>query len=238
MIEKGSRTRMFIEHKFNGCKYNNSAFECNTWKLDIGIHARSPDDEEGDDSFMCHLSASFQKMNFFLNQVMNDIFIVGSKNVDKFDALIAMDTANPILMLPENTTDDIFVQVLHKKLSVLCGEYICIEEISLRCEEAKTTFKYTNNNNADYILPEQIDFMGEMALYDEPWWNRYDCDTCDECVPEDVDREEIIQQVSTKHYLDTIDQMVMDEHKEEDKDQKTQVIRMSEARKVWDPRQV
>lgn len=238
MIEKESRTRMFIEHKFNGCRFNNSAFECNSWKLDIGVHARSPDSTEDDDTFMCHLSSSFQKMNFFLSQVINDLFVVSNKQIDVFDALIAMDTANPILMLPANTTDDIFVQVLHKKLSVLCGEYIFIEELSLRCEEAKTTFKYTCNNNADYILPDQKEFMGELALYDEPWWMRYDCDTCDECVPADADKEEIIQQLSTKHYLDTIEQMVNEENKEEDPEQKAQVIRMSEARKVWDPRQV
>jgi hypothetical protein len=237
MIEKGSRTRMFLEHKFNGCRFNQSGFECNTWRIDIGIHARSPDDSEDDDSFMGNLTASFQKMNFFLSHIINDIFVVSSKNIDKFDALISMDVANPIIMLPENTTDDIFVQVLHKKLSVICGDSICIEELSLRCEEAKTTFKYSNNNNADYLLPDQKDFMGEDALYDEPWWSRYDCDTCDECVPEGIDKEEIIQQLSTRHFLDTIEQMVHEEDKE-DTDQKAQVISMSEARKVWDPRQV
>lgn len=240
MIEKGSRTRMFLEHKFNGCRYNNAGFECNTWNINIGIHARSPEDSEDDECFVGNLTSSFQKMNFFLSQIVNDVFIVSNKNLDQFELLLAMDLANPILMLPENTTDDIFVQVLHKKLSVICGENIYIEELSLRCEEAKTTFKYTANNNADYILPDMKAFMGEAALYDEPWWSRYDCDVCDEVVPEDlpegVDKEEIISQVSTRHFLDTIEQMVQESN--DDGDHKSQVISMSEARKVWEPRQV
>lgn len=237
-----SKTKMYIDHSFNGCRFVQCGFECNRWTLKVCVQAFFPEDETEDD-FIKHLTASFQKLRFFSTNVMADVFVISNKDMEAFITLMQMDIQNNMVLLPENSTDDVFCQALHKKLSVICGDHLNIEEVSLRCEESNTTFTYTNIEKSDYQLPKMEEFITHSELcsaHDLPWWDRYDCDTHEILVPNSTsaeDKEEIISQLCTKSILDSIDAAV-DEGEQVDGKGKSQVISMTEVRETWVPRQV
>lgn len=234
-MEKQLKSRMVIDHEFSGCRYVGNSFEFNTWELTISLAAFKPDDES---NIHYDLSTTFQKINMFLQCFMSDIFLVTSDDKHVVDALFGMDADNSVVIIPESPTDDVFVQALHAKLSAIAKDILYIGDVSLRSKQTKAMFVY--RADGEYDLPPQEAFMGATAIYDKPWWHRYDCDTYDMTMPPDMTKEEVIAEIDTSKLFDELEQAIKEELADSElapEVSPNQVIKMTDIQELWKPKE-
>jgi hypothetical protein len=228
------KAKMCIEHDFNGCRYNNGVFDFHNWQLKINLAVYKQEDEEDAHK---NLSIAFQKLNFFLQCFLTEVFVVCSHDLDVIEGFAVMDLDNNVILLPEGTTDDILVQAIHSKIATLTKDILYIGEVSLRCVQTKSSFHY-NAFDGKYDLPTQEEFLGEHALHYEPWWCRYDCDTFDTMVPEGEDRDKKISDTDTSRLLDDLETSIIKDMEGNDgKPKETRIIKMAEATEIWKPKE-
>lgn len=224
------KSKMCIEHDFVGCRYNNSIFDFHNWHFKINLAAFRQEDEDEAAKLM---AIAFQKIKFFMECFINDVFIISNKDLHVVEGFAIMNLDNNVILLPDATSDDILVQALHSKLSCLTKDVLYIGEVSLRCEQTKSSFHY-NSFDGSYDLPKQDGFMGEHALYEEPWWSRHDCDTFDTMIGDDVDRDSVIKEVDTSRLLYDLEKNILNEMEgNSGKPRETKIIKMAEASEIW-----
>lgn len=229
------KTVMEVSHDFVGGRYNeNGIFTFYNWTLSFEVAAKVND--ECDDMDLA-LSVAFGKLNFFMNSILVDVFVIPINHGLLANDMISSDVNNTFVLLPETATDDIFAQALHSKLSAIVGETLFVGEMSLKCKQTNTKFYYFTPDGK-YELPDQLEFVGDHALYDVPWWSRYDCDTMDLVCPEDVTDDEKIQartEMTTSNILNDIEEQIKSER---GIIKKKQVVNIDELRSTWTPKEV
>lgn len=229
---------MELQHEFSGCRFSDGYFEFNNWIVTLEMASRIVPDADSDMDVDLMLAIAFGKLNFFLHTILNDVFVFPVKYGDLANDLVSTDIENVMMLLPDTATDDIMCQALHSKIMSIVGDVLVIGELSLFCKQRNTKFYYYTTDGV-YELPTQLDFIGDKALHDSPWWSRYDCDTLDLLCPDDMgeeDKKQAVNEMSTAHILDEIEQMIKDERGVGQK--KKQMINMDDIRVKWNPKEV
>jgi hypothetical protein len=110
-------------------------------------------------------SVAYQKIYFWLETNLPNVIVVDVGNED--DLYIANLSSNIMLYCPDIPNDDMIIQLLHSKISVLAGKDLIVGEMKLKGSD--TTLQYTFDCAPDeYILPSTV------ARDEKPWWTRDD----------------------------------------------------------------
>lgn len=139
-------------------------------------------------------NAAYLKINYFVSNVLDGSLAFTMTEMEMASKFLA-DFDNNFLVLPD--LDDVtLLQALHRKLSVIAGEYTVISDLKLQDVSAGLTYNFFLDDEVIYSsLYTQQEWLGELAFWDEPWWDRYDVLTFDNVA---VDKEEL-----EKHRADT-----------------------------------
>lgn len=171
-FEGTPRFFMTYEYSFEGVRYIENRLQPVNWKLSINMSGPELEDKKEEEQSK-KTSIMYQKILFWLDTVLNDCIVSSITSVNSIGAF-----HNTKVVLPdEEPTDDIFLQTLHSKLSVISGDDMIIGQLSLYSTDSNVTYHY--NHGGSYGLPSQSNFIGDDALHDVPWWERNDCDTFD-----------------------------------------------------------
>jgi len=185
-----------IEHAFKGNRVISRHLTPVNWELVIklsGIDMVGTEDEVSAQREM--ILATYQKLQWWLNNYVNDIFLTSLGDPQSNDVFFDGEFDNIFVCLPTNPSDDLFIEALHRKLTVLSEGYLHILELSLRSDDFNSTYYFSEQ--AGYRLPMDNSMYEGNALHEVPWWNRADCDMWEPIILEDGDREEMYDLVET-----------------------------------------
>jgi hypothetical protein len=196
---------MMLEHEFYGIRVVNNKLIPTKWKLDLKLAGKVSSSDDLVEAKK-KIAVSFYRLNYWL-----ELFLVDPVFLDVYDEasvefLGDSDMENTVIYCPGTPTDDLLAELLHSKLYAIAKGEIALGQIQLRSEDARATITFSPVEIKAYSLPTQEEFMGEDAVFPEPWWSRYDCDTHDYVIDDDgvdpKDRATLAEELSSRRILD------------------------------------
>lgn len=180
MIRRGKhviKKHMTLEYNFSGIRIQSSLLTPVDWKLSVDLVATGTKEQTRDD-IEYQSGITYQKIYFWLDTNLPDIVIVNVCNED--DLYLANLISNVMMYCPGNPGDDMLIQLLHSKLSVLAGSNILVSEIRLTGTD--TSLQYTFDcTDGGYDLPSVTSdyYKGYIVRDESPWWSRDDGFCCE-----------------------------------------------------------
>jgi hypothetical protein len=166
------RNHMTLEYDFTGVRILDSALVPVDWHLSIDLVAI---DKKAKSTDMSEYEATmtYQKLYFWLDTNLPNIIMVDVSNED--DLYIANLSSNIMMYAPIEPYDDVIVQLLHSKLSVLAETNMLIGEMRLKGSDMSVQYTF-DPADTGYNLPNKTaDYYTEGKSRDEiPWWLRND----------------------------------------------------------------
>ena len=146
--------------------------------------------EEVDDiiSLSQYQNSAFLKINYFLTKVLDNSVAFVLEDMKHAEGWLA-EYDNNLLIMPD-LDDMTLLEVIHRKLQTIAGDYSCVSKLSLYDHDTELTYHgYYNEDERKYNLPEQADWCGPLSYWETPWWDRYDIMTFDNIAEsqEDID---------------------------------------------------
>ena len=168
-------------HEFSGIRIHEKLYIPVNWELSFlftGIEELTEDNVE---EMSIKLSVTFQKVAYWLDNFLNDVILTSTDN--NMSVIMLLDACvNSIVRLPSEVSDELFAEALHNKLTVLFGEDFLVGEITIKSSDMLINYSLIPDSDGRSLPTGK--YLGELMMYDEPWWDRYDCDTIDLCLLE------------------------------------------------------
>lgn len=165
------KNHMTMEYDFTGIRILDSSLIPVDWHISVDLIAlekkgKSKEISEHD------ATISYQKLFFWLEANLPSIVAVDVSNED--DLYLANLSSNIMLYCPTEPYDDVIVQLLHAKLTVLAEDNLKVGEIRIKGSDMSVQYSY--DADSDYNLPDTTEeYYTEGKARDElPWWYRND----------------------------------------------------------------
>lgn len=195
---------MTVSHTFIGIRVLPFKLSTVTWNLNINLAGLEKDAAISKEDHQQKLSVAYQKIGIWLEYFLDDIILVDSEDADNSLVFNQMQYDNTLVQIP-GVSDDVFLEALHSKISIIAGKELLIGEVSLHGSDTKSTFHFSNIQGNSYSLPAQDEWMDiDQVVFFEPWWKRNDCDTWEPGIEEGKTREQMIEDIDTSNVLDKI----------------------------------
>ena len=120
----------------------------------------------------------YQKIEHFLRHYCNNALWYEVKDIPTINSHFTV-TQNSLCVTP-GVNLMYLANVLFAKLNSICDECIIISKLQLQDLSSGITYTVEDNEGEiPAVLPTQEEFMGELSIYDDPWWCRDDVSTYD-----------------------------------------------------------
>lgn len=133
---------------------------------------------------------AWRKIEYFMDS-LEQIMMVHAGNPLSVSVSIDSTTqscrfANPIMLTPEEPTEDHFATLLLSKLNKLGAGSISFGGVEVESLENHGIIVAVSGFTGD-DLPTMVNWMGPNNWFDQPWWARDDGSTYDAFAPEETD---------------------------------------------------
>ncbi len=154
--------------------------EVKTYELNFTL---STDGSEVEDMFQAQVdqNVSFSKILYFLENVVDQSFVFKNDIMAEMHKYVATTFDNNLIILP-TLEEHILVLALHSKMNAI-ATHSNIERIQLKDLDLQLNYDYYSDEFDDIVpaLPSMTDWLGELSFWEEPWWDRNDASTFDNC---------------------------------------------------------
>ena len=236
-----------------GSKKEIVAVQPNRFNISWSMFAEAYPDSDYD-RLALDQNISYQKIHHFLSFYVESCLWYAPESLECLDNHFS-GTDNALMVTP-NTNISTLCHTLFSKFNSISKPDIHVSDIKLY--DFATNMSYDYQDDAYIIpnsLPEQKDFMGELSVYKQPWWERDDVSTYDNKAlnteeltnirmklleSEDILQRDFkeIEEAVTMHLTDKD----MSEMTEEDVKKTAELIQLDDIRKkkkkAWKPKLV
>lgn len=155
-------------------------------------------------------NSAYQKINYFIEDVVDNSFLCA---IDSGEVITAMmSTYNNNFIVMPSATEVALLEALHSKLNIFAGEESYVESIILEDFLTEQTYEYVQEDTETimYDLPSTEQFLGEFALWSDPWWARYDISTTDNHITNQEDYDKF-KELFEEHDIANVSRIVLDD---------------------------
>jgi len=226
------KNHMTLEYEWSGIRIVDDVLVPVDWKLNIDFVATSNKKSKAEVENISR--SAYQRMYFWLDINLPNIIIVDTTNEVGMNIANAAD--NIMMYCPSDCSDEVLIQCIHSKLSVLADKDLIIGEITLKSTD--TPIKYTFNYIDEYDLPKLVsEYIEGITMHDIPWWLRKDGFCFEFGKPEDFN--EISKEEFFKDIVDPLAEFekMMNENLEENTQQEKAPAEIIQVEK-WKPKKV
>jgi len=136
------------------------------------------------------IEVAFTKIKFWIENVVSRCVAFGKDNPHASQILIDAEgnnrTRNPLMMTPDDPSDEHLAAILQAKLDALSANALVFGDVTVESSNIEG-LSFTFSGNACDILPEMEEWIGTRSYFALPWWHRDDASTLDVVPPEDAD---------------------------------------------------
>ncbi len=135
------------------------------------------------------------KINYWLERLVSGCVVLGATNPIGFQMMLDDEAKtprlrNPLMITPDEPTDDHLCIIFQSKLQALAGQAFAVGTIELTSDNAEgLTFTYVGDG--EDMLPTMEEWIDGDTWFDQPWWMRDDGSMFDTMAPEGADLNEI-----------------------------------------------
>lgn len=153
-----------IKHSFSGVRAIDGMLSPVDWKLEIDVVGSESDTTD-------EVTISVEKVINWLHNTL--LFPVVVCPADDIMYRISNAVHNCPIHLPVTPTDDMLVQVLHRKIKVIAGKALHVGELRLDSNDASIKYSY-GKLRSDKVYYTSGQYHQEELYHKDPWWERND----------------------------------------------------------------
>lgn len=136
------------------------------------------------------IELAIRKINYWLENIVSASIAVAANNAIGFQMLLDENSTprlqNPMMICPDEPTDNNLCVLLQSKLQALAGGAFAVGMIELTSDNAEGLM-FTYVGDSEDMLPSMEDWIAGPTWFSRPWWERDDASTFDTVAPEDAD---------------------------------------------------
>lgn len=175
------------------------------------MYASYSDDNISLEELSIKQNISYQKIEHLIRNYINNSIWYEPDAIQIIDA--HFPSSQNVLMVTPGTNVMHIANCLFAKFNSICDEYITV--CKLEVQDISTGLSYNIEDEEGLtpsILPQQKDFMGELSVYENPWWTRSDVSTYDnKCLTEE-------EQTTVRNKLQESKELLEEDFKQIEKD--------------------
>ena len=114
-------------------------------------------------------NVSFEVLDFFINDVMNNSVVVDLASLDVSDEFITEYFENNVVVVP-GPGEGTLIACLHKKFNTIIDKLSTVETVSISDKEMRMSQILTLEDEYDSILPSQEEWCGDFPFFKVQWW--------------------------------------------------------------------
>jgi len=180
MTPKNSHTRITKEVILNKVHYFDDLYSMENvpYTINVELTAAPVDAINNQKEINIVHSTNFHKVNFFLDTIINESFLVSPKTADKMLGLFS-EFDNNVLLSPDLGEASLGI-MLHAKLNTITDQCF-IGGLEIIDNRTKVCYTYYDDETEYDFLPSITDMIldGTIAFHELPWWFRNDISTFD-----------------------------------------------------------
>lgn len=154
---------------------------------------------------------AYQKIEHLLRNYINNAIWYDDSAIQVIDCHFP-SSQNVLFITPASNVMYV-ANCLFAKFNAICGKHITVCKLELT--DVSTGLSYNiedDTGSIPDILPDQKDFMGELSVYELPWWERTDVSTYDnKCLSEE-------EQTKVRSTLDESKELLEEDFKQIESD--------------------
>lgn len=153
------------------------------------------EDEEDDyDHDIDHYKLSLMKVKFWFDNIVDGCIVFSRDNKWAMKTFIdkkgKIRVNNRLMILPEEPSDSLMIQIFHSKMNAITGKYMSFGITEIESNTGDDEIGYTFFGDGELELPTMEEWMGPRNWFSKPWWARDDTSTFDLVCPDDADLSE------------------------------------------------
>lgn len=139
-------------------------------------------------------NVTIHKIEHFVQNYLNNSIWFDANGLEMSNKHFA--ECENLLMITPDTNFTCLGLCLYSKLNSLCKPGMVVTEVYLEDVQLKQSFEYSDiHGEVPVELPTQEEFMGELALWKDPWWMRDDLSTYDSNAHDSADLSMLREQL-------------------------------------------
>lgn len=220
-----------IKHSFSGVRAIDGMLSPVDWKLEVDVVGSESESSN-------EVTISVEKVIHWIHNTL--LFPVVCCPSDDIMYRISNAVHNCPIHLPVMPTDDILVQVLHRKIKTIAGKALHIGE--LRLDSNDSTIKYSYGKlRSEKVFFSVDQYHREELYHKDPWWERNDSHSFEYPITNENSKEaydeffssEVDPLLDLEKHLRATMAIAFDEDTEE-VDQKADIIQVNTWKKKQD----
>ena len=167
------KNHMSLEYDFAGIRLLNGSLVPVDWHISADLVAMDKKGKLSVEELEYNATVAYQKLFFWLDTNLPNIVIVDVNSPE--DLYIANLSANIMMYCPTAPYDDVIVQLLHSKLSVLADNSLYVGDLRIKASDMTVRYTYSLADTG-YSMPKTTEeYYPEGKTRDAiPWWSRND----------------------------------------------------------------
>jgi len=146
------------------------------YDITYSLRTRTPENVSYEKAYIWQ-NISFSTINTFLyDQLYQSIVYDDQSKSDAERFMSSYD--NNYIFLP-TLSEAVLLHALHCKLNTICHPHSNIETLSIKLKEEQLSYNCINDDLEYPELPSIKEWLGELSIWDTPWWMRKDFSTFD-----------------------------------------------------------
>jgi hypothetical protein len=202
-------TYIILPHTFSAIRYMSDHFAPAFFNLEITLLIDPRNGKANSEEIGKRAGIGFKKIKVWLEMVLHDIILM--RHDSDIEDLFVESSDNPVMHCPDEPDDVMIAALLMAKLKTIARGALIVDSISLTSSDSGYIKRVMHDVPQD-MLPG-IEYFGEAALHDKPWWERETIETND-FAKADTDADEYFAELIIRDPLKAIE----NEYEERDAD--------------------
>lgn len=180
IIDDSDELFVNLNLEFKAIRVMGSRMIPTAWKLRTEVIY--DDEHEDDEAYHLNTRIAIAKIKFWFDNFIDGSVFMNRGNEWAQRAFLGEEGAqsvdNPIVLLPDEPTDQMLCEALQSKMNALAGNFLTFGLTELQSDDLSgLSFIFTGVG--EFNLPEIDEWVGERSFFTKPWWSRNDASTID-----------------------------------------------------------
>jgi hypothetical protein len=170
-LEKSSHIKLIV--------LENKKVAVRQYEVSFSLLTRASEDLKEMELLQLEQNISFAKVMCFIDLILNGSILITVDSIPYYEKTLC-EFSNNYVLLP-NLEDNTIISVLLAKFNSIIGDNTEVNAVTLldQDDQLKYRLEVFDDEEEDSDLPNIKDWLGDLALNDEPWWSRADESTWD-----------------------------------------------------------
>lgn len=182
-LEKTSKVKLIV--------LENKKFVVREYEISFSMITPISESDKSVAELQLDQNISFAKAICFIDAILNNSILITNDNMSQYEKTLC-EFGNNYVLLPD-VADTTIIHAIYNKLNSIVSDLTEVTSVTITDldDQLKYRLEIYDSEDETEELPTITEWLGELALNDEPWWKRSDESTWDGVAKSKEEAEQI-----------------------------------------------